>query len=60
MGNTTLERLIWVLIYAGLVVFGLGVWYVEHSLAVGTTLMTVGALGVAAGAGLIWLRARRL
>ncbi len=59
MSNARLEKLIWVLIYAGLFVFGLGIWYVEHSLAIGSTLMTAGAIGVGAGAVLVWVRSRR-
>ena len=59
MSNQRLEQLIWVLIYAGMLVFGLGVWYVEHSLAVGSTLMTLGAASVAAGVVLVWVRSRR-
>lgn len=59
MQNKTLEALIWVLIYAGLAVGGLGIWFMEHSLAVGwTVLMTGGAL-VLSGAVLIWVRSRR-
>jgi len=42
-----------------LVIFGMGVWFIEHSLAVGSTLLVAGGLLVAAGALLIWLRSRR-
>ena len=59
MDNAQLEKLIWPLIYAGLVVLGLGVWYVEHSLAVGSTLLILGGLAIGAGALLIWVRSRR-
>jgi len=59
MSNSHLESLIWVLIYAGLFVAGLGIWYLEHSLAVGSTLITTGGLAVVAGVVLIWVRSRR-
>jgi len=59
MQNATLEKWVWVLVYAGMVIFGLGVWFIEHSLAVGSTLLVAGGLLVAAGALLIWLRSRR-
>jgi hypothetical protein len=59
MDNATLDKLIWVLIYAGLSVAGLGVWFMEHSLAVGWTMMLFGAGAVMTGAVLIWVRSRR-
>ena len=59
MSDKTLAALIWVLIYTGMAVFGLGAWFIEHSLAIGSTLMTLGAGAVIAGAVLIWLRSRR-
>jgi hypothetical protein len=59
MQTATLEKLVWVLIYVGMAVFGLGVWFIEHSRAVGSTLMVFGGLSVVGGAFLIWLRSRR-
>jgi hypothetical protein len=59
MTNKTLESLIWVLIYAGLFGAGLGVWFMDHHLAVGWTLFLLGTGLVAAGAVLIWLRSHR-
>ena len=59
MTNKTIEVLVWICIYAGLFVFGLGIWFTEHHLAAGITLMAFGAGLVAAGAVLIWLRSRR-
>jgi hypothetical protein len=59
MQNKTLETLVWVLIYAGLFIAGLGVWFMEHSLAVGWTMFLCGAGMVVAGAVLIWVRSRR-
>ena len=59
MSNATLDKLVWVLIYAGLFVCGLGLWFIEHSLAVGSTLLGFGAAAVAGGILLIWLRSKR-
>jgi hypothetical protein len=59
MRTATLEKLVWVLIYTGMAVFGLGVWFIEHSLAVGSTLLVFGSASIAGGAFLIWLRSRR-
>jgi hypothetical protein len=59
MSNSSLGKLIWLLIYIGLLVCGLGVWYVEHSLAVGATLLSFGGGSVAVGVALIWVRSRR-
>ena len=59
MQNKTLEKLIWALIYAGLALGGLGIWFMEHSLAVGWTVLITGVGMVLSGAVLIWVRSRR-
>jgi hypothetical protein len=59
MNNDTLDKLIWVLIYAGIFVAGLGIWFMEQHLAVGWTMFICGAGLVAVGAVLIWVRSRR-
>jgi cyanate permease len=59
MTNATIDKLAWVLIYAGMFVAGLGIWYLEHSAAVGWTLALGGGGLVAIAAYLIWLRSRR-
>lgn len=59
MNDATIDVLIWVFIYAGLFGFGLGLWFTDHHLATGATLMAVGAVLMAAGALLLWLRSRR-
>ncbi len=59
MTNRTVDVLVWVCIYAGLFGFGLGVWFTEHHLAAGVTLMSFGGGLIAAGALLLWLRSRR-
>jgi hypothetical protein len=59
MSTKTLESLTWVLIYAGLFIAGLGIWFMEHSRGVGWTLLLVGGGLVLCGAVLIWVRSRR-
>jgi uncharacterized membrane protein YiaA len=59
MSNATLDWLVWVCIYAGLFVFGLGIWFAEHHLAAGAALMLLGGVLLTAGAWLLWLRSRR-
>ncbi len=59
MSNQTIDKLVWVLIYAGLFIAGLGIWYMEHQLAVGWTLVFVGGAMIVLAAFLIWVRSRR-
>lgn len=59
MNPTTFDSLIWVLIYAGMLAVGFGIWSLEHSVAIGSTLMLVGGAGIGSGAVLIWVRSRR-
>jgi len=59
MSNKTIDILVWVCIYAGLFGLGLGIWFTEHHLAVGVTLMLLSGGLIAAGAVLVWLRSRR-
>lgn len=59
MATKTFERLTWVLIYAGLFIGGLGLWYMDHILAVGWTLLLGGGGMLLCGAVLVWVRSRR-
>ena len=59
MKNETIDKLVWVLIYAGLFISGLGIWYMEHHLAIGWTLVLVGGALIVLAAFLIWVRSRR-
>ncbi len=59
MSNDTIDKLVWVLIYAGLFIAGLGLWFMEHHLAAGLSLLLAGGALVALGALLIWVRSRR-
>jgi hypothetical protein len=59
MSNATIDKLVWVLIYAGMFVAGLGIWYLEHHLAIGLTLLLAGGAMIAVAAFLIWVRSRR-
>ena len=59
MDNATIEKLIWVLIYGGLLVLSLGLFVLRQDSVFGHTLIGVGGVGVALGAFLIWIRSRR-
>jgi hypothetical protein len=59
MTNETLAKLIWALIYGGLLVISLGLFVSRQDGAFGGTLIVVGTLAAAAGAVLIWIRSRR-
>ncbi|HEY0884238.1 MAG TPA: hypothetical protein VGE20_03095 [Ramlibacter sp.] len=53
-----IERLVWILIYAGLFSFVLGLATLKADEATAWTLIGAGAVLVPAGAVLIWVRAR--
>lgn len=59
MRNDTLERLIWVLIYGGLLTVGLGLAVGDQAPALSTGLVGGGAIAAAVGVALIWVRSRR-
>ena len=59
MSNKTIDTLAWVCIYVGLFGLGLGIWFTEHHLAAGVTLMLLSGGLIVAGAVLVWLRSRR-
>jgi len=58
MTPKTLESLIWVLIYGGLIVLCLGIAEAASLPTTGTTLSVVGGLVAAVGAVLIYVRSR--
>lgn len=57
--NATLDRLIWVLIYAGLFAAGLGLWLMAQHRALGWSAFVVGAAACVGGVVLIGVRSRR-
>jgi hypothetical protein len=57
--TATLDKLIWVLLYAGLFAIGLGVWMMDHHVVMGWSAFVLGA-GACVGGGVLFLiRARR-
>jgi hypothetical protein len=58
MKPSTIETLVWVLIYGGLLVLSLSVFVSRGSVPLGATLATGGAIAVAAGIVLIVVRSR--
>lgn len=59
MRNATLQKLIWVLIYGGLLAVLLGLSIQKADDALGWPIVVCGALLAVAGAVLIFIRARR-
>jgi hypothetical protein len=59
MSNAALEKLVWVLIYSGLLLVCLGVFLMRGDTVVGWVIVIAGALDAAVGAVLIWVRSRR-
>lgn len=59
MSNKTLEKLVWVAIYGGLILLMVGLWSLSGESIVGGVLAWTGGGLVCVGAGLIWWRSRR-
>lgn len=60
MKPSTTEKLVWILIYGGLLAVGLGVALQQRgSPALGWTLTVGGGIVAAAGVVLIWVRSRQ-
>ncbi len=58
MSASAIEKLVWSLIYGGLLVGSLGIFLLRDSDAFGWTLLTLAGLAVTAGVLLIWARSR--
>ena len=59
MDNSLIEKLIWPLIFGGLLAAGFGLWLGREGSALAWPVSLVGLVAIAAGAGLVWLRSRR-
>ena len=59
MSNSALEKLVWVLIYGGLLAVCLGLFVRLQAAAFGLHIIVGGAASTALGALLIWVRSRR-
>lgn len=59
MRNATLERLIWVLIFGGLLVFSVGLFVASSERGLRLSLLAGGAVAAGAGVVLVGVRARR-
>jgi hypothetical protein len=59
MDNATLDKLIWVLVYGGLLLLCLGLFVRRQDGALGAVLIAGGAVLAAVGAFLVWVRSRR-
>lgn len=60
MKPSTTEKLVWILIYGGLIAVGLGIALQQRgSATLGWTLVTGGGVVAAVGVVLIWVRSRQ-
>lgn len=59
MGKYTIDTWIWVLIYAGMALGGLGLAVQRSDAAMGWAMAMAGVALVVAGAVLVWVRSRR-
>ena len=59
MTIAALEKLVWILIYSGLLLVCLGIFVQRSDALLGWILIVAGAIDAAAGAVLIWVRSRR-
>jgi len=58
MNPAALDKLIWALIFGGLLLFSLGLFVQQQAGALGSTITLIGAVLAVAGAVLIWVRSR--
>jgi hypothetical protein len=58
MRAATIEKLVWVLIYGGLLLGGLGLFVDREGSALGIVMVVIGAVAVLAGIVLVWARSR--
>jgi hypothetical protein len=58
VSTRTVETLIWVLIYGGLIGACLGLFVERQNFALGWSFVVTGGIAAAAGALLIWVRSR--
>ena len=59
MSNAALEKLVWVLIYGGLLLASLGVFVMRTDPGAGWGIVGVALAAASVGAVLIWVRSRR-
>ncbi len=56
--TATIDKLIWVLVYGGLLMVSLGIFVKRGDADLGWTLIGLGALVAVVGAALVWVRSR--
>ncbi len=59
MRNDTLDKLVWIFIYGGLLTLCLGLFVAREDAVFGGVLTALGIAAAAFGAVLVWLRSRR-
>jgi ABC-type nickel/cobalt efflux system permease component RcnA len=59
MNNALLEKLVWVFVYGGILIMFVGLFIKRADTALGWLSISSGALLVAVGVLMIWIRSRR-
>ena len=59
MSNDTLDKLIWTLIFGGLLVGSLGLFVERQNEPLGWSIVVVGSVAAVVGVVLVWVRSRR-
>jgi len=59
MNNNTLDKLVWILLFGGLLVLAVGVFVQRQDAVTGGWLMSAGGVATALGAFCVWLRSTR-
>jgi len=52
------EKLVWVYVYAGLILLGLGLAVQRSASTIGWTIAAIGAVSIVIGIVLVWVRSR--
>ena len=58
MRASTVETLVWLLIYGGLLLGGVGLFVDREGSALGIVMVVIGAVALLAGIVLVWVRSR--
>ena len=58
MSASRVETWVWVFVYAGMLVFGVGLAVARTDNALGWVIATIGICSIAFGALLVWIRSR--
>ena len=58
MAHERMDKWMWILIFGGLIAFGVGLSVARSDTSIGWAFCAAGALGVVVGVGMLWSRSR--